>query len=289
MEVVITTHKQSPLGVTLLLILALLAFAANSVLARLALENGHIDPWSFTLIRIGAGAVFLTIITGLKRSVDNGNWRGALWLFIYAVFFSLAYVKLPTGTGALILFAGVQITMISGGFFKGERLAPVQWLGLVMAILGLILLLSPSLERPSPLGAIMMLAAGIGWGLYSLKGQGSSDAIGDTSGNFLRLAVVLVLMTPGILIFETSISLQIDGIAYALISGIITSALGYVIWYKVLKDITAVRAAISQLTVPVIAALGGLILLSEPITPAFLISSVIILGGVGLATLSRHS
>ena len=276
-------------GLFLLTLIVLIAFAGNSVLARLALAGGQIDPWSFTAIRLISGAAMLLILTGTRRSIRKGSAAGALWLLVYALLFSLAYVELAAGTGALILFAGVQITMIGGGFLAGERMNMRQVAGLALAICGLLVLMGPSLERPSMSGAAMMTVAGIGWGLYSLKGRSSADALGVTSGNFARAAIVMGMILAGAAMAGLTPEPEMPGVIYALISGVVTSALGYALWYRVLKYLPAIQASVSQLSVPVIAAAGGFIALSEPVTLGFAVSSLMVLSGLGLAALPARS
>jgi len=329
-------ETRTALSLFILTLLAMIAFAGNSVIARMALLDPVIDPlinpvigplidpliepWRFTLIRIVSGALMLAVIvtvkyynrrgrhgrntpaasprnTGYLNYIFNlGHWRGGLALLGYAALFSLAYVSLATGTGALILFACVQVTMITGGLLRGERLRLRQWAGLFFALLGLVILLSPSADAPSPLGGLMMVGSGIAWGVYSLMGQGSArrsgpnqDPIHATTGHFLRAAVIaLIISVPVLYLFPSYLGLaatdtQMMGVIYAVISGTMTSGLGYVIWYAALKHLAATRAAIAQLSVPLIAALGGALLLSEPITGRFVLASLIGLGGIALA------
>src|SRR5438445_3910054 len=216
---------------------------------------------------------------------DAGNWPSALALFTYAAAFSFAYVDLAAGTGALLLFGAVQATMILWGFGKGERLDAIQIVGLLLAAAGLVVLLFPGLAAPPIGGSILMLAAGLAWGVYSLRGKSSRDAIAATAGNFLRAvpfaALVSVLMLP-------KMHLDSLGITYAVISGAITSGLGYVIWYAALPDLKAASAATVQLSVPVIAATGGILLLSEPITLRYVIASVAVLGGIFLVVIEKR-
>ena len=268
--------------------LTMVAFAANSVLNRIALAQDAIGPWGFTTIRFASGAVILMIIAQPRLAYKAGNWGSALALFLYGSLFSFAYLMLSAGTGALILFAAVQITMIAGGLIAGERLKALQWAGTVIAILGLIYLMSPSLETPPLIGAIMMLASGVGWGLYSLRGKTAGDPVAKTGGNFMRTALICLMVTPVIFFAIPEIKMTTKGIMLALTSGVVTSGLGYVIWYMALKDLTAIRAGIAQLTVPVIAAIGGMIFISEPMTWRFTITALVILGGVGVATMTRQ-
>lgn len=267
--------------------LAMIAFAANSVLARLALIDGDIGPLSFTLLRLLSGALILCLIIGVKRSRNSGNWKAAFTLLGYAICFSLAYISLPAGTGALILFGTVQVTMIGAGLISGERLSTMQIMGALIAMGGLVYLLSPGLSAPPLLGAILMTLSGIGWGAYSLYGRTSQNPTQDTAGNFWRTALLAACVCIPVLIFLPETAPSRNGIIYALSSGAITSGLGYVIWYMALKELNATRAGLSQLTVPVLAAFGGILFLGEAITPRLIIASVIILGGVALGTAPR--
>ena len=261
--------------------LTMVAFAANSVLNRLALTDHDIGPWSFTAIRFISGAIILAIIAQPKLAYKAGNWRSASALFLYGSLFSFAYLMLSAGTGALILFAAVQITMIAGGLLAGERLRAIQWAGTIIAVLGLIYLMSPSLETPPLIGALMMMGAGIGWGLYSLRGKSAGDPVAKTGGNFIRTALICLIISPLVFMLLPETEMTTKGVLLALTSGVVTSGLGYVIWYMALKDLTAIRAGIAQLTVPVIAAIGGMIFISEPMTWRFTITALVILGGVG--------
>ena len=275
----------SPLRIFALTSLAIMAFAANSILARLALADGEIGPWSFTAIRFISGAICLALIIGPTKTLRQGSWRAAFALLLYGIFFSYAYILLAAGTGALILFAAVQITMIGGGLLAGERLKALQWAGLMLAITGLIYLMLPKIAPPSPIGAAMMSAAGVGWGLYSLMGRGKGDPTALTAGNFLRAAIICGVLTIPILRLVPETSFAPKGIILALSSGVLTSGLGYVIWYMALKQLTAIGAGIAQLTVPIIAAIGGMLFIAEPFTGRFFIAMCMTLGGVALATL----
>ena len=271
--------------------LAMIAFAANSVIARLALDGGHIGPGKFTGIRLVSGALILGLIMaartgGISASMRQSNWVSALSLFSYAAFFSYAYLSLTAGTGALILFAAVQITMVGSGLISGEKLSPRQSLGTVSALAGLVYWLGPSVEAPPILGALMMIISGISWGVYSLRGRGAEDPAQQTAGNFLRAGLLCLLLIPLVFVLKTEQSLSQTGIALALLSGTVTSGLGYVIWYMALKHLSAIKAGLAQLSVPVIAAIGGIIFISEPLTLRFAITAFVILLGVGLATLT---
>lgn len=276
----------SALRLFLVTSLAMIAFAANSVLGRIGLVDTEIGAGSFALIRLISGALTLTAICALQSKRVSGSLRGGLSLLIYAGFFSFAYIALPAGMGAIILFAMVQITMLGWGLSRGERLSIQQWIGFVIAVTALLWLVSPSLEAP-PLWAIIAMAiAGMGWGAYSLLGRGASDPTSTTTGNFIWASVLaLPLFGLSILVQPEPIP-PMDGTALAMASGSITSGLGYVIWYQALKGLTATRAGIAQLTVPAIAALGGVVFLAEPITLRFALSTMGILGGVALAVLT---
>ena len=268
--------------------LAMIAFAANSILARLALTGEDIGPWSFTAIRFISGAMCLALIIGPMKTLRQGSWNAAFALLLYGIFFSYAYLLLSAGTGALILFAVVQITMIGGGLLAGERLRTLQWLGLALAMGGLVYLMLPKVAPPSPIGAIMMSLSGLGWGLYSLMGRGKGNPTALTAGNFLRAAIICAVITLPVLLILPETSIGPKGIGLALLSGIMTSGIGYVIWYMALKHLTATRAGIAQLTVPFIAAIGGMLFIAEPFTLRFFIAMCLTLLGVALATLSSN-
>jgi drug/metabolite transporter (DMT)-like permease len=280
----------------ILTLVAMIAFASNSLLCRAALRQINIDAASFTFIRIISGAAALWLIINIKRKlivdgtasplVDSkaGNWPSAFALFVYAAGFSFAYVDLAAGTGALLLFGAVQATMILWGFQKGERLDTIQIVGLVVAVAGLVVLLFPGLSAPPLGGSILMLGAGVAWGIYSLRGK-SKNPIGATAGNFLRAVVFAAILS---IAFIPRAHLDRAGIIYAVISGAITSGLGYVIWYSALPGLKAVSAASVQLSVPVLAATGGILLLSEPITLRYLLASVAVLGGIALVVIEKR-
>ena len=278
----------TPLRIFALTALAMIAFAANSILARLALTSGDIGPWSFTAIRFISGAVCLALIIGPMKTLRQGSWNAAFALLLYGIFFSYAYLLLSAGTGALILFAVVQITMIGGGLLAGERLRTLQWLGLALAMGGLVYLMLPSVAPPSPIGAIMMSLSGLGWGLYSLIGRGKGNPTALTAGNFLRAAIICAVITLPVLLILPEAAIGPKGLGLGLLSGIMTSGIGYVIWYMALKHLTATRAGIAQLTVPFIAAIGGMLFIAEPFTLRFFIAMCLTLLGVALATLSSN-
>jgi drug/metabolite transporter (DMT)-like permease len=271
-----------------LTLLAMIAFAGNSLLCRVALKQTSIDAATFTLVRIVSGAIALGLIVFARKSRAQlaGNWPSAVALFVYAAAFSFAYVDLAAGTGALLLFGAVQVTMILRGLFKGERLRAIQLVGFVVALIGLIALLLPGLSAPPLAGALLMLGAGVAWGIYSLRGKGVVDATSETAGNFVR-AVPLSVAISLILIARSHVDLT--GIVYAIVSGAITSGMGYVIWYSALPGLKSASAATVQLSVPVLAATGGILLLHEPITLRYVVASTAVLGGIALVILERRS
>jgi drug/metabolite transporter (DMT)-like permease len=228
----------------------------------------------------------LLLVSRLTRTRGGlgGNWGSAAVLFLYALPFAFAYTTLSTGTGALILFGCVQATMMAAALRAGERPSPLEWAGLAAAIAGLVYLVSPGLSAPDPLGATLMGIAGVSWGLYSLRGRGSSDPVGTTTGNFVRATPLVALA--GASLWPASV-VSWRGVTLALVSGAVTSGLGYVIWYRTLRRLTATRAAIVQLPVPLLTAIGGVIVLSESVSTRLVVAAVLILGGVGLAIASR--
>lgn len=264
---------------------AMIAFAGNSLLCRLALKQTSIDAASFTFIRIFSGAVALWLIVKMRKAKlrDTGNWPSALALFTYAAAFSFAYVTLSAGTGALLLFGAVQATMIFWGMRRGERLRARQFAGLALALSGLVALLFPGLSAPPPAGSILMLGAGVAWGIYSLRGKTAGDPVSATAGNFLRAVPFAAIL--GICLLPLA-HLDRAGVGYAVLSGAIASGLGYVIWYAALPGLKAASAATVQLSVPVLAALGGILLLAEPLTLRFLFASIAVLGGIALVVMN---
>jgi drug/metabolite transporter (DMT)-like permease len=267
-------------------VLALFAFVGNSLLCRAALQHTTIDATGFTTIRLISGALTLWLLVQVTRreATGRGSWPSALALFAYAAAFSFAYLTLPTGTGALLLFGAVQASMIGWGFFKGERFAALQWLGLGLALAGLVGLLLPGLSAPPLGGALLMIAAGMAWGVYSLRGKGAGDPLRVTAGNFVRTVPLAIVMS---FLFINRAQVDTAGALYAIASGAITSGLGYAIWYAALPHLKATTAATLQLSVPVIAALGGIVWLGEPLTLRLLLTSAAILGGVALVIRQR--
>lgn len=268
----------------------MIAFAANSVLARLALADGAIDPASYTGIRLLTGALVLAalVLRGNDGTVGkltaSGNWFSALALFVYAAAFSASYIILDAGIGALILFAMVQATMISWAIYRGDRPIALEWVGLLIAFGAFAWLVSPGLGAPDPIASAMMAVSGIAWGIYSIRGKASANPLAATAGNFV-FAVPFAI--PIVLITWSSLNITTHGVVLAAISGAVTSGLGYALWYRVLGRITQTQGAIVQLTVPVIAAFGGVALLGEAITLRLSIASALILGGVALAIVAK--
>jgi drug/metabolite transporter (DMT)-like permease len=270
-----------------LTVLTMIAFAGNSLLCRVALKDTGIDAASFTAIRLASGAMVLWVIARLFRSskTGKGNWLSALSLFAYAACLSFAYIRLPAGTGALLLFGAVQATMIGYGLWRGEHLHSLQLVGLLLALCGLVGLLLPGLSAPPLASAMLMLASGIAWGIYTLRGKGAGDPTRVTAGNFLRgvpFAIVLSLST------MNGANLDGAGIGYAIASGALASGIGYSIWYSVLPSLKATSAATIQLSVPVIAALGGIMFLDETLTLRLVLASTAILGGIWLVIVDRR-
>jgi drug/metabolite transporter (DMT)-like permease len=269
---------------------ALVGFAANSILCRLALSPRAVDAATFTSLRLGAGALTLALLaraTGRPGgSGSGGSWWPAMALFTYAAAFSYAYLQLTAGTGALVLFGSVQATMIGGGLMRGERLHRIEWVGLAAAFAGLVALTFPGLAAPRPSAIGLMALAGAAWGLYSIAGRGVSKPLAATATNFARsvpFAVGASLAT-GLHAHAST-----RGILLAVASGSLASGVGYALWFAALPGLTSARAAIVQLGVPVLAGAGGVILLGEPITPRLLVASVVILGGVAVASMRPRS
>ncbi|VVT23368.1 DMT family transporter [Hoeflea sp. EC-HK425] len=291
------------LRLILLTSLTMIAFAANSVLGRMAIAPGPfgsgglplIDPASYSAVRLGSGAVMLALLvavtgTGARRwpRLQSGSWASAFALFAYAVAFSYAYVALDTGIGALILFACVQATMIGWSLKEGDRPSLLEWLGLIVAFGAFIWLVSPGLSAPDPLAAAAMAASGIAWGAYSLRGRGLPDPLKATADNFMRSVAFIIPLFGLVLVTQLPVHASAKGVMLAIASGAVTSGLGYALWYRVLKRIGATQGAIVQLTVPVIAAIGGTLFLDEGWTVRLAVSSLLILGGVALATMAKQ-
>jgi len=267
--------------------LVMAAFAANSLLARLALTTTDVDAATFVVLRLVSGALMLALVLRLRRGTMGGSWASGLALFVYAAAFTFAYRTLPAGTGAFFSFGAIQLTMIGWGIARGERPSVVQAVGMLVAIGGLVYLLLPGLAAP-PLGsAALMATAGVAWGVYSLRGRGATDPTGETAGNFARAAVPAVLLS--LVAAELAGGAHLDGLGflYAVLSGAVTSGLGYVLWYAVLPSLRATSAATVQLAVPVLTALGGVVLLGESVTLRLAVAAVAVLGGIALVLRSR--
>jgi drug/metabolite transporter (DMT)-like permease len=262
--------------------LALLAFAANSILCRYGLSEGWIDPASFTFIRLLSGAVTLIVLCLISlKKIDRPkqqHWLGASFLLVYAVTFSFAYISLDTATGALILFGTVQLLMISTSLIKGQRLSATEWCGFTLACIGFLILTAPHVTQPSWSGLFLMIIAGLGWGLYTLNGKGSKQPLMDTALNFSIATVPAVLL----FVFITELHITTVGVFIAIASGALASGIGYAVWYAALPHLTTTQAATSQLLVPVIAGLGGVLLLNEAISLSLTIAACLVLGGVYL-------
>ncbi len=270
-------------------IAALIAFASNSIICRLALREEVIDASSFSVIRLisGAAALWLILVlSGYRKNPEyNGSWTSALMLFLYAFAFSFAYIDLDAGIGALILFGVVQLTMLLTGLAKGERPRPIQYIGLFLAMGGLVYLIWPGIESPSLHSSGLMAVAGIGWGVYSLRGRGNKLPAAVTTDNFIRTVPFAIMAG---LVFLPQLHITTAGFIWAVISGAVTSGIGYIIWYSALRGLTRTRAAIIQLSVPVIAAFGGVILLSESITLRLILAGVLTLGGITLSIYGKE-
>jgi len=283
-------EKTWRLRIAVLTCLALTAFAANSILCRLALGGAQIDAAGYTGIRLISGAVVLWLLSALRRRScrvgGEGDWVSAGMLFTYAFCFSFAYVSLSAGTGALILFAAVQITMLTSAFLKGERLHPRQWAGICLALAGLTYLVLPGLTAPDPAGAALMAAAGVAWGIYSLRGRRTDDPIGSTAGNFIRSVPPVVIAA---LLAQRGLHFSPPGVLLAVGSGALASGLGYAMWYAALTGLSASRAATVQLSVPVLAAAGGILFHSEEPSARLVVAATVILGGVAMALFDRRN
>ncbi|MCW9052396.1 MAG: DMT family transporter [Motiliproteus sp.] len=277
---------------TLTCCMALLAFAANSVLCRLALGSELIDAGSFTVIRLLSGAIVLGLIVLFKQRKNSisshGSWKGAFYLFAYAACFSFAYRYLDTASGALILFASVQLTMLGISLLQRNRFNRYEWCGILMALSGLVYLLLPSATTPAWQGFLLMAVAGVAWGGYSLLGRGSSNPLADTCSNFVRtIPLCLPLIIWALSDLSANFSASSEGVMYAVLSGAVASGIGYSIWYTALRGLSATVASVSQLSVPIIAALGGVIFVGESLSLQLLIASVLTLGGVGLVIMAK--
>lgn len=267
--------------------LTMLAFACNSILCRLALKDGSIDAGSFTLIRLLSGVIMLWLLSLNKPAqVAKGHWCSALALFVYAAGFSYAYINMTASMGALLLFGAVQATMIGYGLYRKEPFNTRQWFGLVCAGAGLIFLLFPGLSAPPLLSSLLMISAGVAWGIYSINGKGAKHPIPVSAGNFIRTVPMALLL---LLLVRDPLAVSQMGIIYALASGAIASGVGYAIWYSILPLLSSTYAATVQLSVPLIAAVGGVLLLGEPLSLRLLAASCAILGGIALVVLSKSA
>ena len=295
----LTASRPPSLKLVILTLLALIAFASNSLLCRIALTQTPIDPTTFVTIRLLSGALILWLALYLgnlqnpqkqiKRTEKmEGSWPGALALFIYALAFAFAYTQIPAGTGALLLFAAIQISMILYGLFIGERLSFWQITGLGFAITGLIILMLPKVGAPPLLYGFIMIISGLAWSVYSLLGRGTHNPTSATAGNFIRATpIALILFLLMLMLSTSSIILDPIGIGYAMASGAITSGLGYILWYTAVKELKVTQAATVQLSVPLITAFGGTLFLGEQITGTLIISSIAIILGVSLVIMSQ--
>ena len=285
-----TDRAKSAFVPIVLTTLAMIAFAANSLLTRLALAPNPIliDAASFANIRVTSAALTLWIIVLWRTRTKipaRADPKMAIALFVYMVGFSFAYILLETGTGALILFGSVQLTMFGYAIYRGERFSPLSWVGLAAALAGMVLLVSPAGAAPEPVGVILMVGAGIGWGAYSLMGRTASSPLFSTAWNFAYCLPLVMIVS---VVFWTSAHFTTNGVILALTSGVIASGLGYVIWYAALNYLSAGRAASVQLSAPVIAAIAGVMILSEPLSLQMVLACLITLGGVGLAISQRR-
>ena len=276
-----------PPAVLLVTTLVMMAFAANSVLARLALRTTAVDAATFTGVRLLAGAVVLAVIVRARGGRLGGGWASAAALFVYAAAFSFAYLSLAAGTGALLLFGAVQLTMIGWGVARGERLGAWQMVGVATALGGLVVLVAPGVRAPAPGPALLMVASGVAWGAYSLRGRGVADPAGATAGNFVRAVPLGAALAVAVAAGGGTLRPDPAGVGLAVLSGAVTSGLGYVAWYAVLPSLRAASAATVQLSVPVLAALGGVALLGEPVTARLAVASAVTLGGIALVVRAR--
>jgi drug/metabolite transporter (DMT)-like permease len=271
---------------------AMLAFAANSLLAREALGGFSIDAAGYTAVRIISGALVLYGLLQRGNSAGQGahrrlpgDWWAAAALFVYAIAFSAAYISLGAATGALILFSSVQASMLAWGLRKGDRPSRQEMIGFVVAFAAFVYLILPGVGRPDPVGSMLMIASGFAWAVYTLRGRGSRNPLGETAGNFVRAAAFCLPLVAFALLYETA---SPAGVALALTSGVVASGLGYSIWYKALRGLSTFQAALIQLSVPVIAALGAILLLDEQLTLHFVVAGACVLGGIAFAILAKQ-
>ncbi|MBN2647677.1 MAG: DMT family transporter [Thiotrichales bacterium] len=280
-------------------VLSMLAFATNAIVCRWALDGQLIDPVSFTNLRLGSAAAMLFLVMGWMSRFQakhaatltqtrHGSWRSAVYLFIYAITFSYGYVAISTANGALILAVVVQLTMIGYAVRQGERLHKAEWIGVGLALLGLLYLMYPKLSTPSWWGLVMVVISSYTWAMYSLHGRQSKNPLRDTAFNFYRTLPMVALATLFSLLWLPNLHLSAEGIALALFSGAVTSGLGYILWYKALTQLSSSMASASQLSVPLLAAAGASWLLAEPVTLRFIVSALLMLGGIGLVIHGRN-
>lgn len=268
--------------------MALVAFAANSVLCRIALRDGTVDAATFSTIRLISGAVTLLLVARWSRRLTKpviGSWASAGLLAVYAVPFSFAYTSLSAGTGALILFGSVQVTMLVAARRSGERPRVAQWVGLSLALVGLLVLVFPGLTAPPLTAAVLMTIAGVSWGVYSMRGRGGANPLAETTNNFVRAVPLVVAVS---LVTLPRFHIETSGIFFSVVSGAVTSGLGYVAWYAALRSLTGIQAAVVQLLVPILAAIGGVMFLSEAISARLMLATIMVLGGVALAIVARE-
>ena len=260
----------------------LIAFASNSVLCRLALAPGLIGAGTFTGVRLLSGAMMLMLLVALRgrATAVQGSWGSAVALFAYAAPFSFAYLRIPAGVGALVLFGTVQATMIGSDLLKGKRLRSTELAGLILAVSGLTVLTLPGVSAPDPAGVGLMIVAGVAWGIYSLRGRAAIDPLKSTATNFSRSLLFAMPLGIASLRYET---FTLPGVSYAIASGAMASGLGYALWYTALRGLTATQAGIVQLLVPALAAIGGILLLGESVSLRLLFAGLTILAGVALA------
>lgn len=281
-----------PIRAAALTVFAMLAFAGNSIICRLALKEQTIDPASFTAARLASGALALALIVaiaqrGTTKQRSGGGWFSALALFLYAAFFSYAYLSLDAASGALILFGFVQVTMIGAALVAGDRPGGFEWGGWLLAAAGLTLLLLPGVEAPSSAGAALMALAGVAWGVYSIRGRRESEPLLATTRNFTRSLLFVAALAAFAVFAADGTQWSGEGILLAVLSGALTSGVGYVLWYAALNYLTSMQAALVQLSVPAIAAAGGVLLLTEPLSLRLVVSGAMILGGICLALVRK--
>ncbi len=286
---ILNNHDRHPAVITFMqTCIAMVAFAANPLLCRLALREEQIDAASFATVRVISGALVLVLILLLKKNAGyrpKASWSSTLMLFTYMVLFSFAYLTLSAGTGTLILFGAVQLTMFITGIRRGERFSPISWAGLTLAVAGLVYLVSPGVTAPDPTGALMMTVAGIAWGVYSLLGKACIDPLAATANNFIYSVPLVIGVS---FLFLADLNISAEGLILAAASGAIASGLGYTIWYAALRALKPTSAATVQLSVPAIAAFGGVLFLSEPLTMRLIVASTATLGGVAIVLTQRN-